>query len=291
MFTTQCDEWSASWPDSGMWDSGAVYELQTLEPAISASESSSWPTATAALTNDGESQESWQRRREQNRAKGINGNGMGTPLTIAAQSWPTARAEDGESCGNHPGKLDSLTGAVKTWPTPRTLTGGPESRKSKDKRSYQNSGPGGICLQTVAMTWKTPHGMSNRDHKGKVGGCGGGEFAKQANQWQTPATDSFRSRGGDRTDEMGLDQQARYFPTPASRDYRTPNTKSYQERSNSTKGEQLQNYYVEHHFPSLPAPLIPDGPPSSTTTPTSRRRLNPQFVEWLMGFPIRWTEL
>jgi len=29
--------------------------------------------------------------------------------------------------------------------------------------------------------------------------------------WQTPATDSFRSRGGDRKGEMGLDQQARWL--------------------------------------------------------------------------------
>jgi hypothetical protein len=33
--------------------------------------------------------------------------------------------------------------------------------------------------------------------------------------WQTPASDSFRSCGGDRRDEMGLDQQARMmWPTP-----------------------------------------------------------------------------
>lgn len=32
--------------------------------------------------------------------------------------------------------------------------------------------------------------------------------------WQTPGTDSFRQRGGDRADEMGLDQQARYWRTP-----------------------------------------------------------------------------
>lgn len=35
--------------------------------------------------------------------------------------------------------------------------------------------------------------------------------------WQTPATDSFRCRGGDRKDEMGLDQQARTIPLPALR--------------------------------------------------------------------------
>lgn len=106
--------------------------------------------------------------------------------------WPTARSEDAESCGNHPEATDSLTGATKNW--------------------------------------LTPHGMNGIDHSGKVGR--GGEFAKQATeweatpampsgqlspvppQWQTPATDFFRSRGGDRKDEMGLDQQSRFWRTP-----------------------------------------------------------------------------
>jgi hypothetical protein len=123
-----------------------------------------------------------------------------------------------------------------------------------------------------------------------------------------------------------LDQQARMFPTPASRDYRTPNRQSYQDRSGTTKGEQLQNF-VEHHFPAtLPDPPIPAGPPSSESALTSRRhwatptdsmatmqdqeqaqtagnspdrpeyaslekrRLNPRFVSWLMGFPLDWLE-
>jgi hypothetical protein len=177
---------------------------------------------------------------------------MGTPLTIAATTWPTARSEDGESCGNHPGAVDSLTGAARLW--------------------------------------NTPHGMSNRDSRGKVGGCGGGQFALQANHWetprastgglreydgkrgvgvntqaahwQTPATDSFRSRGGERKEEMGLDQEARAFT-------------------------------------SLPDPATPDGLTSCEYDQTSlqpcpsppTRRLNPRFVEFLMGLPIGWTEL
>lgn len=63
-----------------------------------------------------------------------------------------------------------------------------------------------------SSSWLTPHGMSSQDHSGKNGA--GGEFAKQAFGWQTPATDSFRSRGGDRVDEQGLDQQARNWGTP-----------------------------------------------------------------------------
>src|SRR5581483_10274094 len=52
---------------------------------------------------------------------------------------------------------------------------------------------------------------------------GGIDLEGAVELWQPPATDSFRSRGGDRKDEMGLDQQARLtqFPTPAARDYKS----------------------------------------------------------------------
>jgi len=43
------------------------------------------PTPTAGNFNDGEDLASWESRRQANLAKGINGNGQGTPLAIAAQ--------------------------------------------------------------------------------------------------------------------------------------------------------------------------------------------------------------
>ena len=69
---------------------------------------------------------------------------------------------------------------------------------------------------------------------------------------------------------MGLDQQARIqWPTPANRDYRSPNLLPYAERGGASKGEQLQNY-VEHSFP-LDQPTAMDGPNSSKSVPS----LNP----------------
>ena len=118
---------------------------------------------------------------------------------------------------------------------------------------------GGASLKK-AVQWLTPHGMNGQDHTGKQGR--GGEFAKQATEWQTPATDSFRCRGGDRKDEMGLDQQARRWD-----------------------------------FPSFPDQQIPDGQtfceqdPISLLLSLQLKRLNPRFEEWLMKFPIGWTEL
>jgi hypothetical protein len=48
------------------------------------------PTPSAGVFNDGESLESWESRRQGNLAKGINGNGQGTPLSIAAQTLDNA---------------------------------------------------------------------------------------------------------------------------------------------------------------------------------------------------------
>lgn len=62
-----------------------------------------WPTPDANAVNDGESPESWLRRREINKAKGYNGNGQGTPLGMATVMWPTpAATADDHSRGGDP---------------------------------------------------------------------------------------------------------------------------------------------------------------------------------------------
>lgn len=53
----------------------------------------------AVVMNDGETAETWLARREQVKARGINGNGMGMPLPIAVQLLPTPGAYDGERGG------------------------------------------------------------------------------------------------------------------------------------------------------------------------------------------------
>lgn len=169
-------------------------------------------------------------------------------LALAASSWSTPMAKDAgkQSAGNR--KADDLTHQADMWATPRAMSGGPNS---------------------------------NRENRPN---CGGPDLQEQAGQWQTPAADSFRCRGGDRADEQGLDQQARLFPTPASRDFKGANGPDHLENGTGRLHmDQLPNF-IEHSF-HLPPTTWPDG----SNTSEARRVLNPRFVEALMGWPIGWT--
>lgn len=138
------------------------------------------------------------------------------------------------------------------WPT---ATSG--DAKASGAHGYQTSKRNaGVTLTDAierGVMWLTP--SASEDAAG-VSDAMQPMLTHQAEQhWQTLATDSFRSRGGERKDEMGLDQQARTFPS------------------------------------SLPDPEpAASGSGSSASGPTSRPRLNPAFVEWLMGLPTGFTD-
>lgn len=66
-----------------------------------------WATPSGAVVNDGETAETFFARREELKAKGINGNGAGVPLTVMADAWPTPNQRD------HKGSdLDSRNGGA-----------------------------------------------------------------------------------------------------------------------------------------------------------------------------------
>lgn len=174
--------------------------------------------------------------------------------------WPTAVTEEHRNSRTTSTKAGrSLDHESREWPTPEAL----------NEIGYQVSG-GKIWprLGTAAMDWQTPKatdgekgGPNMRD------GAGNPYLPSQATNWQTPATDSFRSRGGDRKDEMGLDQQTRDWATPTSRDWKDGACQNADVPENSLLGRQVLK----------------------GTGAESRKSLNPRFVEWLMGWPLGWT--
>lgn len=91
---------------------------------IGPSETPGLPTPAACVANDGERPETWLARRERVKAKWINGNGMGMPLTIAVQLLPTSRANSAMTCALR-GQADKPNPNLETvlgrmLPTPTT---------------------------------------------------------------------------------------------------------------------------------------------------------------------------
>lgn len=109
-------------------------------------------------------------------------------------------------------------------------------------------------LNVRAKAWTTPRQAKGgarppREH--------GGDLQFQTQMWQTPATDSFRSHGGDRKDEQGLDQQARLWATPQSRDYKSGEAQQTNEELYGTKGvpltAQIRNFgHTGRRDPKMP---------------------------------------
>lgn len=324
------------------------------EPAVSSKIWSDWVSRLRAA--------SLLRRKS---ARATSGSGC--------SSWPTAKTATGKYCysrGDHDKPVLNLEGSATTWRSPQIPSGGgadsmeeygpaagylnlmgqsemwhtpttpdrgPETKESKATRP----GTGGIDLQTEVKLWHTPHGMGNTDSTGKLGGAGGGEFAKQANAfsadtpsitncsentdaqtasekvWPTPETTQgdfykcpscslcFNSKvhpvrcprcddemenlmivptiGPNAGQTFNFDTQQ--WPTPAGRDVKGANDASHLERSTGSKHlDQLPNF-VSHCFPPAPQTSTP-GDKSSKSTP----RLNPRFVEWLMGWPRDWSQ-
>jgi hypothetical protein len=134
----------------------------------------------------------------------------------------------------------------------------------RKRNANQNTVP--LYLAEVAANWPTPEAGNAKNTRNstairKPGGSPnvsiGDTLCDAVQKWQTPASDSFRSRGGERKNEQGLDQQARTF-------------------EDSQCSRQVQ-------------PTSTNGALCSKDSRSSPRRLNPIFVCCLMGWPPGWS--
>jgi hypothetical protein len=121
-------------------------------------------------------------------------------------------------------------GTASCWPTP---VANDDNKSLEAHLAMKQRMPGGprstvTSLQVFAKAWPTPYGFNGQD---KDGGYGtGGEFEKYVKNW----------------------------PTPATRDYRSPNSAESQMRRGRTDetGQQLSNF-VAHHWQATRAPWEP----------------------------------
>ncbi len=234
-------------------------------------------------------------------------------------AWPVSGSMRSGSLSRRPTSAPATSGSgSSSWLTPAGMTG-------TDRTGKAGSG-GELHMQAMAFPlWPTPRtitgGGESAERKQELGReeAGGGDLQAAAELWQTPATDSFRSRGGDRKDEMGLDQEARNWPTPRTDEHGqknsqdngmalsaladawpTPNARDHKGSDLSSRnGGASLSHYAETgertHGSPQSSPQVQvisvHGGESSPTDPStaSRRRLNPAFVCWLMGWPWWWT--
>ena len=109
------------------------------------------------------------------------------------------------------------------------------------------------------------------------------QSVQQAQNWPTPnSSDQYNPNLKDNHDRSYLRGVAATWATPTSRDHKDGTNPSEAVPTNSLLGRQ--------------APRTQTGGSESlengqTSPRPSTKRLNPSFVEWVMGVPIGWTSL
>ena len=169
-----------------------------------------------------------------------------------------------------------LESQTKHWPTPNTPSGGPNTKSTATHT-------GGMDLDGSVLMWGTP---TSRDYKdGSSAGTAptNGLLGRQVIQnWPTPIAE-YDNRSPEAVKAARETVAKRHAEGRYGKGCGVPSI-----------AKDLQAMAMLNSLSSLPAPAIPDGPPSSPTSPGSllpsqRKKLNPSFAEWLMGLPLGWT--
>jgi predicted DNA-binding protein YlxM (UPF0122 family) len=148
------DEFSATWPRSGMTRSGTAFLLSPSAPLTCATASSSLPTPTASHAG-------WNRSPSRGAKVRLSLERM-----ASTGLWPTPTASDAKNNGG-PAQLDRhtlpLNLAVKLWPTP-TVNDSRNGANATAGRKAKSKHHSGTTLVDAVRLWPTPVVADARGH-------------------------------------------------------------------------------------------------------------------------------
>lgn len=223
---------------------------------------------------------------------GTQGREGGLNLQTATRNWqtPNAAAEApnlGSNIKNGPKSLLAQAELATPWQTPAAFQGRFRRQVGQTERAEEL-----LPAQAESATeraWPTPqaHDAVGGKTPEQVAamrartGAGVSNLNEAATAWSTPRASDGEKGGPNQSFGAGgtpLPAQAAQWGTPTSRDWKDGASPSMEAPTNGLLGRQA---------PRMPMP----GDGSSQPDPTSRRRLNPRFVEWLQGWPEGWVDL
>ena len=262
-----CPTSSKTWQEWVIERRGAYSQRLNAERLTRESGSSSWPSPVASEVRQG----------FQDRSRGMKGS-QESLTTVVVKTWPTPAARDHKDSGENVDMEKvaakcKLAGVVAihgppapgNWPTPSGMDGERpqetqeqwEQRNARKKSANPNLGQLHRPL-TVAVT--AMHGHPVPENSSTDGSRPG--------LWQTAtvSTGAHRQKDGSMTDK--LDQQVKSWATPRTKD---------------AEGWMMNQARL--------AAGKPEDTLTGQTTQSNKSngKLNPRWVETLMGLPVGWT--
>ena len=252
-----------------------------------------WTTPTATNISN-RSEEAMERRKKFRMSIGRTTVPPGNlSEQVTQENWmtPTAYEQRGE-----PKRKDLLGNQVKqNWATPTTMNNENYPETNMEKRNS-------LSLGSQASMWGTPNARDWKDtvntvppsvKKGKRGKTVGMSVAEALENWQTPNTRDTRRGCNQRQLVHDADKMMENWQTPMASD---PTKYRFTGNTQASNNLEIQSRKKSTSQASHQAQTQKNGKTSSENTqdspqPWKNLRLNPMFVEWLMGWPLGYTEL
>jgi hypothetical protein len=262
----------------------ACLQRQKSARPTNANDCSSWPTARVSSAN------------EASRKEILAGNPKGR-LEVSAQLWLTPRAQETtekqdsfiKRNGDRTDRcFGSLTAQTTLWPT-ATATDSLVQRARPPEKMVRKDGRNVLRTPSLAETVLQPKGFPyTKQDLAKA--KSGGRYQVARTQWPTPRAQEPGSTSSDHG--ISLTEASKAWPTPRACSgkrssgmnrtelvdaWATPTTRDW--KDGTATADVKTNCLLGRQAPR-----------SMTNGSAFPLTLNPPFVEWLMGWPIGWTD-